>query len=289
MNTTPNNFLGLEEKFASYASARFAVLPVCYDATASGLPGTRRGPAAVIAASHHVEYFDEELASECYRCGIATLDPVEANVAGPEAMHHGLYRHARRIVQDGKFLFGLGGEHGITSALVRAVMTKHKKLSVLQLDAHCDLRDAYQGSRYSHASVMRRVGELGAVVVPVGIRSVSAEDHRFMRRAGIEPVTARDCHSDDDWLDRVLGALGATVYVSIDIDVFDPAYAPGTGTPEPGGLDWYQVTGLLRLVAAEKNVVGADVVEVLPISGQMATEFLAARLMYKLICYVQEA
>jgi agmatinase len=287
MNRVPYNFLGLDEKCSAYKTARFAVLPIPYDSTASYLSGARHGPAAVIAASHHVEWFDEELEAECYKCGIATLDAIEPDASGPEAMHQHLFKHARRIVRDGKFLFGLGGDHGISSALVRAVMTRCKKLSVLQIDAHCDLRNTFHGSLYSHACVMRRVLDLGASIVPVGIRGVSPEDHRFMKRARIDPITARDCHMEEDWIDRALDALDDRVYVTIDIDGFDPAYAPGTGTPEPGGLDWYQVTGLLRLVAAEKTVVGADIVEVMPLPGQAVTEFLAARLAYKLMAYVQ--
>jgi len=198
-----------------------------------------------------------------------------------------VFKAARRVVRDGKFLLSLGGEHGITAGLVRAVYLKHKRLSVLQIDAHSDLRRTYQGSPYSHACVMRRVLEQDVSIVPVGIRSVAQEEHRFMKRAGIEPITARECHASDNWIDRALDGLTDTVYVSIDIDAFDPAYAPGTGTPEPGGLDWYQVIGLLRLVAAEKNIVAADIVEIMPIPGQAVTEFLAARLAYKLICYVQ--
>jgi agmatinase len=207
-------------------------------------------------------------------------------MVGPEAMREDLFKHARRVVRDGKFIFGLGGDHSISSALVRAVMTKHKKLSVLQIDAHSDLRDTYHESRYSHACVMRRIVELGASIVPVGIRAVGPEDHRYMKRNRIVPITARDCHMEDDWLDRAIDGLGDKVYVTIDIDAFDPAYAPGTGTPEPGGLDWYQVTGLLRLVAAEKTIVGADIVEVAPIPGQVVTEYLAARLAFKLMAYV---
>ncbi len=287
MNTAANNFLGLEPEWSTYKTSRFAVLPVPYDATATYQSGSRRGPAAIIEASQQVELFDEELEAECYRAGIATLDPVEPAASGPEAMHESLFKRARRIVRDGKFLLALGGEHSISSALVRAVMTQHKKLSVLQIDAHCDLRNRYQGSRYSHACVMRRIIELGASVTPVGIRNVSLEEHRFMKRAKIKPITARDCMMEDDWVDRVLDGLGDTVYVTIDIDGFDPAYAPGTGTPEPGGLDWYQVTGLLHLIAGEKRIVAADVVEVMPIPGQVVTEFMAARLAYKLMGYVQ--
>ncbi|RME38660.1 MAG: agmatinase, partial [Planctomycetota bacterium] len=248
METRPGNFLGLPERYSRYDRSRFVVLPIPYDSTASYLAGTREGPAAVLAASHHLEWFDEELERECYRGGVCTLEAVEPDVSGPEAMHEKLFRHARRVVRDGKFLIGLGGDHSISAALVRAAMTRHKRLSVLQIDAHADLRDTFQGSRYSHACVMRRIAELGARIVPVGIRAVDTDDHRFMKRQGIRPITARECLMEEDWVDRVLEGLTDPVYVTIDIDGFDPAYAPGTGTPEPGGLDWYQVTGLLRLV-----------------------------------------
>ena len=294
MTDRPHNFLGLEAEFSTYDDAAFAVLPVPYEATTTYHPGTRNGPPAIITASQQVETFDEELEAECCKCGarksgfaVATLDAVEPDASGPQAMHEKLFKIAKRIVRDGKFLFALGGEHSITSALVRAAMTKHRKLSVLQIDAHCDLRNEYEGSPYSHACVMRRVHDLGATIVPVGIRNVSAEEHRFMKKIKLEPITAVQCFADDDWIDRVLNGLGDEIYITIDIDGFDPAYAPGTGTPEPGGLDWYQVTALLRLVAAEKNVVAADIVEVFPVPGQVVTEFLAARLAYKLICYVQ--
>ncbi len=289
MSVTPNNFFALDSAHSQYESARFVILPIPYDATASFKTGCRNGPSAMLSASHHVEYFDDELAREYHDVGIATLDPLETNAAGPEAMHHDIYRAAKRIVDDGKFLIGVGGEHSITSALVRAVMGQHKKLSVLQIDAHLDLRDKYQDSKYSHACVMRRVLERGANVVPVGIRSVSLEEHTFAKKSKIKPISARDCLFEEDSLDRMMDQLGDTVYVTIDIDGFDPSLAPGTGTPEPGGLDWYQVTGLLRLVAMEKKIVAADVVEVSPIPGQNVTEYLAARLLYKLIGYVTQA
>ncbi len=283
----PDNFLELEPKFSSYDDARYAVLPIPYDAAASYNPGARHGPAAIIDASHHVELFDEELLAEFHTAGIATLEPLAPNMSGPAAMHEDIAQVARKIVRDGKTLLGLGGDHSVTSGLVRAVASRHKKLSVLQIDAHPDLRDTFEQTPYSHACVMRRVTDTDVPLVPVGIRCVAKEEHRFMKRAGITPVTARDCHESDDWLDRVLDGLGDTVYITIDIDAFDPAFAPGTGTPEPGGLDWYQVITLLRLVAAEKSVVAADVVEVMPVPGQVVTEFLAARLLYKLICYIE--
>ncbi len=286
MSSTPNNFLALESTHSEYDSSRFVVLPIPYDATATFGTGSRHGPSAIISASAHVEYYDDELAREYHDVGIATLDPLETNAAGPDAMHADIFRAAKKIVDDGKFLIGLGGDHSITAGLVRAVLGQHKKLSVLQIDAHLDLRDKYQESKYSHACVMRRVVELGANVVPVGIRSVSQEEHRFAKRAKIKPISARECMFEDNSLDHMMDQLGDDVYVTIDIDGFDPSLAPGTGTPEPGGLDWYQVTGLLQLVALEKRIVAADVVEVSPIPGQCMTEYLAARLIYKLIGYV---
>jgi agmatinase len=287
VDTIPHNFLGLEAKHCDYDAAHFAILPVPYDATATFRSGARNGPQAIITASQQVELFDEELLAEFHRAGIATLDPLMPNAAGPEAMHNDVFRAARKVVRDGKFPIGLGGEHGLTSGLARAVAARYRKLSILQIDAHLDLRDSYQQSRYSHACAMRRCLPYAQTIVPVGVRNISQVEHRFCRKSGIQPITARDCFESDDWVDRALEQLGHNVYVTVDVDGFDPAYAPGTGTPEPGGLDWYQVTSLLRLVAAEKNIVAADVTEVLPIPGQAVTEFLAARLIYKIICYTQ--
>ena len=296
MTEQPTNFLGLGPPLSDYGRARVALLPIPYDATASYRAGTRHGPAAIIEASQHVEWFDEELGREFQRCGIATLEPVPPVVAGPEDMHQEIYRRARRVVRDGKFLFGVGGEHGITSALIRATAQRHRNMSVLQIDAHTDLRDTYQGSKYSHACVMRRSLDYVDRITAVGIRSMSLEEHRFIKKnaattdgCSLTVIKASDCHRDDEWIERVLTGLGETVYVTIDIDGFDPACAPGTGTPEPGGLDWLQVTSLLRRVADEKRIVGADLVEVLPLPGQAITEFLAARLIYKLIAYIESA
>ncbi|MEE8170905.1 MAG: agmatinase [Phycisphaerae bacterium] len=289
METVPDNFLGLEPRYSDYVRSRYAVLPVPYDATTSFQAGTRNGPRAIITASQQVELFDDELGGEFHAAGIATLTPLAPDMAGPEQMLDTVHRTARRVVRDSKFLLTLGGEHSITSALVRAVRARHKKLSVLQIDAHADLRDAYEGTPFSHACVMRRIVEMGVPVVPVGIRSYSKEEAAYMRRRGLSCITARQAMVDEAWIDRVLAGLSGDVYVTIDIDGFDPACAPGTGTPEPGGLGWYQVTDLLRAVAARFRIVAADVVEVMPIPGTMQTEFLAAKLAYKLIAYTQQA
>lgn len=287
MATIPDNFLGLPPSQCDYRKSRYAVLPIPYDGTVSFQVGTRNGPRAIITASQQVELFDEAYEREFTSAGVATLEPVAPEMAGPREMHESIYAAARKVVRDGKFLLSLGGEHSITSALVRAVKGKYKKLSVLQIDAHADLRDSYEGTPYSHASAMRRVWDLRVPVVGVGIRNYSAEEHRYMTRLGIRPISAQQTYEDVDWIERAVGALTENVYVTIDIDGFDPAYAPGTGTPEPGGMDWYQVNDLLRAVAMERRVVAADIVEVLPLPGSAQTEFLAAKLAYKLIAHIE--
>ncbi|MCG8409185.1 MAG: agmatinase [Phycisphaerales bacterium] len=283
----PDNFLGLSGRDCDYRHAKYAVMPVPYDATTSFQTGTRHGPRAVITASQEVEWFDEEYGCEFVKAGIVTLDPLGPHASGPGQMHEWVHKSARKVVRDGKFLIGLGGEHSITSAFVRAALARYKKLSVLQIDAHADLRDSYEGTKFSHACVMRRVLEMGVPVVPVGIRNYSLEEHRFMRKHKFTPITVRETRVNPDWLLQAVESLSDQVYITIDIDGFDPAYAPGTGTPEPGGLDWFQVTDLLKATAMEKTVVGADVVEVIPLPGGVQTEFLAAKLIYKLIAHVE--
>ncbi len=289
--TVPFNFLCLAKKLAQYESARYAILPIPYDASVSWRGGTKYGPAAVIAASEHMENYDDELDADYHRVGIATLEPIEPDVSGPEAMIKRVEQAARKIVADGKTLIGLGGEHSVTLGLLRAVQKRHKRVSVLQIDAHTDLRQEYQSSPYSHACVMRRIAETGAKIAGVAVRSISAEEHRFIRSKPdqILEVTGMQIAASPDWLDRVLDFLDDEVYVTIDIDGFDPSVAPGTGTPEPGGLDWYEGCSLLRAVAEEKRIVGADVVEISPIPGQTVTEHLGARLIYKMICYMEHA
>lgn len=290
METIPDNFLGLAPPHCDYRRARYAVLPIPYDSTTSFQVGTRNGPRAIITASQQVELYDEELGREFHAAGIATLPPIAPEMAGPREQVQSVYEAARKVVRDGKFLFGLGGEHSITSGLVRAVKEKHKKLSVLQIDAHADLRDEWEGTPWSHACVMRRIVEMGVPVAQVGIRNYSKGEADFIRRKKLTPITAAEVQGATlEWIQDVLAALTDDVFVTIDIDGFDPAYAPGTGTPEPGGLNWYHVTGLLREVARHKRIVAADIVEVMPLPGSMQTEFLAAKLAYKLIGYVEAA
>jgi len=286
MAHVPNNFLGLEPAYSDLETSRYAVLPVPYEGTVSYEAGTAAGPAAIIAASQQVEFHDEELGGEFFEAGVATCEPV-APADDPGEMMGRVREASEPLVQAGKFVLALGGEHSITAPLVAVAAETHGALSVLQIDAHADLRDSYTGTRHSHASVMRRVLETTRRVAQVGIRAYSREEAEACPEQVSRFITPHMVRSGPRWMDRALDLLGETVYVSVDMDGLDPSVAPGVGTPEPGGLGWYDVTALLRRVAAERRVVGADVVEVRPIPPNHITEFAAARLAYKIIAYTQ--
>ncbi len=289
MNTLPLNFLGLEDKYCDYKKSRYAVLPVCYDATCSFLRGTSRGPLAIIEASREVELFDTNLGRELHLPGISTLDPIDPDARGPEQMLEAVFSHAKKIIRDKKFLITLGGEHSISSAIVKAVQTRHKKFSVLHIDAHMDMRDTWQGSKFSHACVIRRIHELGINTVSIGIRNISKEEFKYAKRNKHPYITAEDIRESNnvDWITQAVQQLDEKVYITIDIDGFDPACAPGVGTPEPGGLDWYHVDKLLRTVSQNKHIIAADIVETMPIPGQAVTEFLSAKLAARVIAVTQ--
>jgi agmatinase len=278
----PGVFLGVDSPLRS---SRAVILPVPYEGTVSYRPGTSLGPAAIIAASAQVELYDQELDAEPFAVGIHTASPVWPNLGSPQGMVQEIRRHCRKYLNQEKFLVALGGEHSITVGSVQAHQEKHLGLSVLQLDAHADLRDSYQSTKWGHASAMRRTREL-CPTVGVGIRAISREEMEFARAEDVRLFFAQQIHQDPDWVDRVVAALASEVYISIDLDIFDPSIMPAVGTPVPGGLLWQQVLDLLRRVAAEKIVVGFDVVELAPIPGQAASDFLAATLVYKLLGYV---
>lgn len=285
----PHNFLGLAEDASDFDKARAVILPVPYEATTSYGAGTGAGPAAIIEASRYIELYDQELDREPYEVGIATLPALELSGAGPEAAVGELRDAYDRIVAagGGKFVIALGGEHSISSAPILSWVERMqgKRLSVLQFDAHTDLRHEYEGSAYSHAAVMHRVHE-SVNLVAVGIRALTREERELARRSSnIHLFLADDIHTGEAWMDDVLSKLGPDVYISFDVDGFDPALVPATGTPEPGGLQWYPVMKLLRRVFTERNVVSADVVELAPIPGLAAPDFLVAKLVYKMIGY----
>ena len=277
-------FLGLKEAQAPYAAAAAVVVPVPYERTVSYGTGTARGPAAILDASGYVELYDEVLSEEPWRKGIHTAPEIPSE-ADPETFLAGLEDRAAKLFADGKFPVFLGGEHGLTSAPVRAAQGVFEDLSVLQLDAHADLREEYLGSRWSHASVMRRVHELGVSVVPVGIRAVSPEEVEFIRSHDLPVFWSHRIAHGDEWMETALTALSETVYLTFDVDFFDPAVIPATGTPEPGGGFWHETMRFLAHVFQEKRVVGMDVVELAPIEGFHAPDFVVARLVYRAIGY----
>jgi agmatinase len=283
----PYNFLGIDEPFSQFENASVLILPVPYEQTTSYTPGTRRGPKAIVDASRSLELYDEELRWEIFRCGVHTLPEVESIVEGPAHMVDLLSRIVDDLFQTGKLLVLLGGEHTITVGAVKG-LSKHLDLSVLQIDAHADLRDSYQGSSYSHACVMRRVREMCSRTVQVGIRSISSEEMEFVRDGGIgdQIFLMRDIVGDDRWVEDVIQRLGQNVYITIDLDGFDPAIMPAVGTPEPGGLGWRETLNLLRKIAESKRVIGFDVVELSPIPWVVAPDVLTAKLIYKLIGYI---
>jgi agmatinase len=285
--TIPENFLGLQGELAELDSAGFVVLPVCYDDTASFLKGTAEAPAAIIAASTQLEFFDEVLLDEFHRCGIHTAQAVSLNEMTPEQVQQEIYETAKKFIQAGKIILALGGEHSITIALVRAAAEKFPGVSVLQIDAHADLRDEYEGSRFSHACVMRRIYDMKIPAVGVGIRSFNKVQHQFMIEKKLKVFGPGAVAGNKEWISDVLAGLTENVYLSLDIDGLDPAFAPGTGTPEPGGLTYEQVTELILAVGRCKKIIGADIVEVIPGVAGVATEYLAARLAYKIIAAAQ--
>jgi agmatinase len=281
----PHNFLGIPEKHTDLKKYRFVILPIPYEGTSSYMPGTRNGPQAIINASKQVEFYDEELNTEPYRKGICTLNELEPGVSGPEKMVEKIYQAAKDLLDKKRILIGLGGEHTISIGLVKAHKEKYKDLTVLQLDAHADLRDSYQDSKYSHACVMRRINKL-CDCVGVGIRSISQEERSFAKSERIKLFFAKDIKENPGFVNDVLKSVSKNVYFSLDLDFFDPSIMPAVGTPEPGGLGWYETLDFLKKVIQNKKVVGLDLVELSPLPGIIASDFLAAKLLYKIIGYI---
>ncbi len=280
------NFLGIPDDEARYEDARGVVVPVPWEATVSYGAGTAKGPAAILDASRYVELYDEVLREEPYRKGgIHTAPAVDVSGGDPVAFLDGLESVAARLFADGKFPMFLGGEHSLTTAPVRAAKAAFEDLSVLQLDAHADLRESYEGTPWSHACVMRRVHELGVPVVPLGIRAISVEEAEFLQDEDMPVFWSHRIAHGEEWMDTVLNTLSETVYITFDVDYFDPALIPATGTPEPGGGFWHETMRFLGYVFQDKNVVGMDVVELAPIEGLHAPDFVIARLVHRCLGY----
>jgi len=276
-----HNFCNLPEEFSDYRGARIVILPAPFDKTSSWMKGSVRGPDAIISASKHLELYDIETRSEVYRAGIHTLKPVSA--ADPRGVIEEVYKRVGNLLGDGKFVVLIGGEHTVSLGSIMAHVEHHQGLSILHLDAHTDMRDTYEGNRYSHACVMARVREITKDTVSVGIRSMDSSEFPYLDKERI--FYASTIKRDKRWVEKAIGKLSDRVYVTIDVDVFDPSIIPSTGTPEPGGLDWYEVMGLLRVLSLKKKVVGFDVVELCP-SENKAPDFTIAKLIYAFLSYI---
>ena len=278
--------MGIPKEFSSLENSKFVILPVPYEQTTTYIAGTRGGPNAIINASAQVELYDEELGFEAYTKGICTLGDLQITSLGPEKMNNLIYQTSKELVNSGKTIAMLGGEHSISWGLVKAYKEKYRNLCVLQMDAHADLRNEYQENRFNHACIMRRIREL-APTVQVGIRNLSIEESEYIQNQSNLPIFyAREMHSSDAWMDKAISLLSEEVYLTLDLDFLDPSIMPAVGTPEPGGLLWYPTLAFLKKLAKQKKIVGFDVVELAPLPGMAAPDFLAAKLIYKLMGYI---
>jgi len=275
------NFGDLPEEYSALENARVVVIPVPFDRTSTWLKGADKGPAAIIEASAHMELYDIETDSEVYKKGIFTAEPLDGQQL-PEDMVEMVAEQVQKYLENDKFVVVVGGEHSISIGSARAHVAKNAGITVLQLDAHSDLRDEYKGSRYNHACAMARIAEL-CPIVQVGIRSMDSSEKKALDTSRV--IFAREISTNKSWVEKVLSKLSEKVYITIDLDVFDPSIMPSTGTPEPGGLLWYDVLGLMRTVFENRNVVGFDIVELCPDERNKAPDFLAAKLIYKLLGY----
>ena len=264
--------------------ARVVVLPIPFDRTTSYVSGTRNGPREILVASSHMELWDEETGGDVHGVGLCTLPEMELPFGEMEACVQEIRRVIADILRHDKFLVVLGGEHSITPPVVAAMAERYPGLSVLQIDAHADLRDSFMGTRWNHACAIRRSLE-HAPCTQVGIRSLSQEEADALSGLRTRIFWDWNMRRDPDWIARVVDSLGDPVYLTIDVDGFDPAILPATGTPEPGGLSWYEALALLKAVAAQRTIVGVDLVELSPIPGLLAPNFLCAKLVYKILNY----
>lgn len=276
----PDNFGGLPAAYSKYRTSSITILPIPFDRSSSWMKGSAKGPRAIINASKNMELYDIETGSEVYRNGIHTAKEITARTS--RSMVDKVRSGVRKCLRDEKFVVVLGGEHTVSLGSIMAHHEQFKNLSILHLDAHSDMRDSYEGNRYSHACVMARVKDFNDHIISAGIRSMDSSELKNINRNNI--VYAPDMQKSGDWIKKVCGKLHRNVYITIDLDVLDPSIMPSTGTPEPGGLGWYDVIDLCEAVSKGKNIVGFDVVELCP-SKNPAPDFLAAKLIYKLLSF----
>lgn len=287
--TSKSNFLGIEKKHSSYEKSSIVIYSAPLENTVSYGSGTKNGPKEILKASHYVEFYDEEMDRElCFEKGIATLPIKNLDKLKSKIVIDKIEKDVSNLLADDKFVVMLGGEHTVALGSVLAHHKKYDYLSILQFDAHSDLRDSYEGDKYSHASVMRRVFDINKNIVQVGIRAQCKEEADFIKSNDINTFFARDIRrekSNGKWQNNVVKSLKENVYITFDVDGFDPSIVPATGTPEPGGLLWDETLDLIKLVGKNKNIVGFDVVELAPSKFHTSSNFVAAKLVYKILNY----
>jgi agmatinase len=285
--SSPHNFLGLEPDRSGFETSRFVVLPVPYEQTTTFGGGTRFGPEAILRASREVELWDGELARETADVGIHTRPPLEASASGPEEMVNRIRSAVSELNHAAKIPVLLGGEHTVSVGAVQAMADRRPDLVAVILDAHADLRNEYQGSPFSHACAARRISE-ACTVVQIGVRSLSKEESGYLEGKKVPMFSAGRVLTESGWIDEMMESVrGRPVYLSVDLDALDPGIMPSVGTPEPGGLGWYETIHITAEIARHADVVAFDVVELAPIPGLIAPDFLAARLAYKIMGQIE--
>ncbi len=277
-------YAGIEEKYAIYESSKVCLLPVPYDATSTWGKGADKGPEAFLTASENMEIYDLESDTEVYKKGVWMDSAPNCNVS-PEELAKVIKQNAKLRFEDDKLFTMIGGEHSVSIGAIMAAKEKYPDVSVLQLDAHSDLRKEYLGSEYNHACALHWASK-NTNLVQVGIRSMDVAERKYVNKDKV--FYAEDIAQINDWQQSVIDKLGNDVYLTIDLDYFDPSILPSTGTPEPGGLGWYPTLDLLKKLAKQKNIIGFDIVELAPVEGFPASDFLAAKLYYKLLTYIFE-
>ncbi len=284
---SPYTFLGLKGSLNSWENALAVIIPIPYDGTTTYVSGAREGPKAIIMASRELEPYDEEMNIEPYRFGIHTLAELPVDIKSPVDTIAIVEDVALRVLDSRKLPILVGGEHLMTLGMISALKNSdsYNDISILHLDAHADLRDEYQGSSFSNACVIRRTVEKFPVV-SVGVRSLTREEHEFATRKNIPLFFAHKLRENPTLYDDILNLLSDHVYITIDLDVFDPSVMPAVGTPEPGGLGWYEVTNLLKRICLAKHIIGFDIMELRPIPGMIYPDFTAAKLLYKILAYI---
>ncbi|QWX83880.1 agmatinase [Cellulophaga sp. HaHaR_3_176] len=279
--TTTNNYAGIPDKFAQLETAKVVLIPVPYDGTSTWGKGADKGPDAFLNASENMELYDIETGTEVYEQGVYLADAVTEN-SSPEAMVNSVHAATKDYIKRNKFVTLFGGEHSISIGSIRAFNECFDNLTVLHIDAHADLRESYDGTKFNHACAVHEASQT-TNLIQVGIRSMDAIEKSFMDEE--KTFFAHDMVNDEYWMDKVVDLMTENVFITLDLDAFDPSIMPSTGTPEPGGLLWYETLDFLKQVFKEKNVVGFDIVELCPNKNDKSSDFLAAKLYYKMLSY----